>query len=69
MGVEIDNKLNFKQLINNISKSTANQLNALNRLKSFLGFQERKVLVKSFVLSNFNYYTLAWIFESSKSLT
>ena len=29
----------------------------------------RKTLVKSFVLSNFNYCTLVWMFASSKSLT
>ena len=66
--VEIDNKLNFEQHINTC-KSTANQLNALSRLKSFLGFQERKVLVNSFVLSNFNYCTLVWMFACSTSLT
>ena len=67
--VEIDNKLNFEQHINHICKSAANQLNALIRLKRYLGFQERKALVNSFVLSNFNYCTLVWMLASSKSLT
>ena len=47
--VEI-NKLNLKQHINRICKSAANQLNGLIRLKKFLAFQERNVLVYSFVL-------------------
>ena len=68
-GVEIDNKLNSEQHTNHICKSAANQLNALIRLKSFLRFQERKVLVNSFTLSNFNYCTPVWMFASSKSLT
>ena len=55
--------------VNRICKSAANQLNALIRLKRFLGFQERKAPVKSFVLSNFNYCTLVWTFANSKSLT
>ena len=55
LGVEIDNKLNFERHIHHICKSTANQLNTLIRLKGFLVFQERNVLVNSFVLSNFNY--------------
>ena len=38
-------------------------------MKKFSGFQERKALVDSFVLSNFNYYTLVWKFASFKSLT
>ena len=47
----------------------ANQLNTFIRLKRFLSFQERKVLVNCFLLSNFNYCTLVWMFVSSKSLT
>ena len=65
--VEI-NKLNLKQHINRICKSAANQLNGLIRLKKFLAFQERNVLVYSFVLWNFNYCTFVWMFASSKSL-
>ena len=69
LGVEKDNKLNFEQHINCIFKSAAKQLNALIRLKRFLGFQEGKALVNSFVLSNFSNWTLVWMFASSKSLT
>ena len=69
LGVKLDNKLNFEQHINRFCKSAANQLNALIRLKRVLGFQERKVLVNSFDLSNFRYCTLVWMFASSKSLT
>ena len=68
-GIEIDNKLNFAQHINRICKSAANELDALIKLKRFLGFQERKALLNSFVLSNFNYCTLIWMFASSKFLT
>ena len=38
------------------------------RLKCSLGFQERKVLINSFILSNFNYYPLVWSISSAKSL-
>ena len=47
---EIDNKLNFNHHINNICKSTSNQLNAFIRLKRLLGFEERKVLVNTFAI-------------------
>ena len=53
--------------INNICKSAANQLNALIRLNCFLGIDEKKVLVNSFVLSNFNYCPLVWFISSTKS--
>ena len=65
---EIDDKLNFNHHINNICKSASNQLNILIRLKYLLGFKERKVLVNTFVISNFNYCSLVWNFSSAQSL-
>ena len=65
---EIDDKLNFNHHINNICKSASNQLNVLIRLKHMLGFKERKVLVNTFVMSNFNYCSLVWNFSSAQSL-
>ena len=58
LGITIDDRLNFNEQISSICKSAANQLNALVRLKTFLGSNEREVLVNSFVLSNFNYCLL-----------
>ena len=69
LGVEIDNKLNFEHHIIRICKLATNQLKALIRLKCILSLQKRKVLVNSFVLSDFNYFTLVWMFANSKSLT
>ena len=66
--IEIDEKLNFNNHINNICKSTSNQLSALIGLKHLLGFMERKVLVNTFVMSNFNYCSLVWNFSSAQSL-
>ena len=68
LGITIDDRLNFNEQISSICKSAANQLNALVRLKTFLGSNEREVLVNSFVLSNFNYCLLVWFVSSSTSL-
>ncbi|MCP3926641.1 MAG: hypothetical protein GY714_29120 [Desulfobacterales bacterium] len=42
LGVRIDHKLNFDPHISELCKKAATQLNVLKRLKSFLGFQEKK---------------------------
>ena len=68
LGIEINNKLNFNNHINTICRSAANQLNALIRLRRFLGIAERKALIQSFVLSHFNYCPLLWMLPSVKSL-
>ena len=66
LGIHIDDQLSFS--LHNICKSTSKQLNALVRLKCFLGFEERKVLINSFILSDFNYCFLVWSISSAKSL-
>ena len=68
LGVTLDYKLNFDPHISNICKKAASQLNVLKRLKSFIGFAEKEILVQSFVYSNFNYCPLVWYFLTSKSL-
>ena len=68
LGVHIDDKLNFDFHISKICRSAANQLNALIRLKTFLNFEVKKVLINSYFYSNFNYCPLVWMFSSAKSV-
>ena len=68
LGIKLDNKLNFDPHISDLCKKAATQLNVLKRLKQFIGFEEKKILVQSFVYSNFNYCPLVWHFSSAKSL-
>ena len=68
LGIAIDDKLTSNHHINNICKSTSNQLNALIRLKHLLRFEERKLLVNTFGMSKFNYCSLVWNFSSTQSL-
>ena len=67
-GIQIDDKLNFNLHISKICKSAANQLNALIRLKQFLSFHAKEVLINSYIISNFNYCLLVWMFSSTQSL-
>ena len=68
LGIQLDNRLNFNLHVNASCKSTSSQLNALVRLNKFLSFEQKKVLVNSFILSNFDYYPLVWFISSAKSL-
>ena len=68
LGIQIDDKLNFNLHISNICRSAANQLNALIRLKRFLGFKEKIILINSYFMANFNYCPLVWMFSSASSL-
>ena len=68
LGVQIDDKLNFNLHITNICRSAANQWNAIIKLKWFLSFEAKKVLVNSYFYSNVNYCPLFCMFSSTKSL-
>ena len=67
LGIQLDDKLNFSPHISNICKSPANQLNDLIRLQKFLSFEEKKILIISYFMANFNYCPLVWMFSNTVS--
>ena len=68
LGLQLDDKLNFNLHISNICKSAANQLNALIRLKKFMNSEEKKILINSYFMPNFNYCPLVWMLSNASSL-
>ena len=45
LGIRIDDKLNFNFHLSNIWRSATNQLNVLIRLKQFLSFKGKRILI------------------------
>ena len=68
LATHFDGKLHFNLHITNICRSAANQLNALIRLKGYLNFNAKRVLINSYIIPNFIYCPLIWIFSTAKSL-
>ena len=68
LGIQIDDKLNFNLYISNICRSAVNQLNALIRLKRFLGFKEKRILIISYFMVNFDYCPVVWMFLNASLL-
>ena len=67
LGINIDNKLKFDNHVSNLCKRASMQLNAIYRLKQYMGKKQLEVLINSFVYSNFNYCPLIWHFCSCQS--
>ena len=67
LGICLDYKLNFKKQVSEICRKAASQFNVLRKLKRFVAFDE-KILVQSFIYSNFDYCPLVWYFSSANSL-
>ena len=68
LGVQLDDKLNFSLYVSSICKSGANQLSALIRFNNFLCFEGKRVLIKSYFISNFYYCPLVWMISNAASL-
>ena len=64
LGINIDSKLTFHQHVSIIYDKAGRKLTALTRLMKMLNFQQRRILMKSFIDAQFNYCPLVWIFYS-----
>ena len=64
LGVEIDYKLTFDSHISNICKIVNNKTNALMRIRSYLDIDSALKIAKAYILSQFNYCNLIWMFCS-----
>ena len=69
LGLEIDDKLSFDSHIHSLIKKSAGQLNYLISKKHCLDLEARKILIESFIMANFNYCPLVWLFCSKKLTT
>ena len=47
--------INIDKNISDLCKKASMQLNALNRLRTYIGNKEMEILINSFIYSNFNY--------------
>ena len=62
LGIEIDNKSNFKNHDSTICKKANRQLNAIGRIQNYVGKKEKESIINTFAYSNFMYCPLAWHF-------
>ena len=67
-GVTVDNKLNFNDHIYTLCAKAGKQLNALQRLSKSLDKDSKLAMYKNFIVSNFNFCPVVWIFTSKSSL-
>ena len=66
LGITIDSNLTFENQINNICKKASQKLNALARVAPYMNMKKRRIIMKSFVTSQFGYWPLIWMFHSRR---
>ena len=68
LGLNIDDQLKLNEHISIPCSKAAMQLNDLSRLQKYMEKAEKKAIINSFILSNFNYCPLVWHFSSWESI-
>ena len=66
LGVTIDSNLTFESHINNLCKKSSAKLNALARISGYMDITKRRIIMKSFITSQFSYCPLIWMFHSRR---
>ena len=64
LGITIDNKLNFNDHVTNLIKKGNQKFHALARISKFMCDDKLKLVMRTFILSQFNYCPLIWMFHS-----
>ena len=64
LGVTIDNKLNFTDHVSDLCKKGNQKLHALARISKYVQEDKLKIIMRTFVQSQFNYCPLVWMFHN-----
>ena len=64
LGVTIDNKMSFKFHLTNICADASQKLHGLSRVGNYMTLKQRKIILGSFIVSQFGYCPLVWMFHS-----
>ena len=64
LGIKIDNNLDLNEHVSNLCKKGSQKLHALARISRYLSRDKLKIIMKTFIQSQFNYCPLTWMFHN-----
>ena len=67
LGIDIDRQLKFDSHVFSLCKKAGKKLSALSRISYFLNQNQRRLLMNSFIQSQFSYNPLTWMFHGRKA--
>ena len=62
LGIDIDSKLSFDNHVKAVCVKASRKVSAFSRVANFITFEQAKLLYNSFIMSNFGYCPLIWMF-------
>ena len=63
-GITIDRALKFDDHVNSLCKKACYLLSALAHLAPYMNLEEKRIIMKVFIESQFGYRPLVWMFHS-----
>ena len=64
LGITIDSDFAFGEHINMLCRKASQKLHALSRISQYLSQHKKRILFKTFIMSQFNYCPLVWMCHS-----
>ena len=65
-GIKIDHKLSFDDHATELCEKASRKLHTLSRVSKFMNFKQWRLVMRSFISSQFGYCPLVWMFHSRK---
>ena len=66
LGLDIDRNLNFNEHGCSLCRKVGNKLSVLAKLSNFMSFKQTRILLKTFIESQFGYGPHIWMFHSRR---
>ena len=66
LGVKVDHELNFNEHVLSLCKKASQKLDAVSRIASCMTFDQRRLILNSFIASHFSYCPIVWMLHSRK---
>ena len=67
LGILIDNKLTFDRHVEQLCKKATQKLHALKRIAQYMSIKQKKLIMNTFIKSQFSCSPLTWMFQRRKS--
>ena len=64
LGIKLDKNLDFNEHVLDLIKKGNQKLHALARISQYLNQDKLKIIMKTFIQSQFNYCPLIWMFHN-----
>ena len=66
LGFKVDHELNFNEHVSSLCKKASQKLNVLSRIACCMTYDQRRLILNSFITSHFFYCPIVWMFHSRK---